>query len=270
MTAQEKLINKNNEGKFICIGLDSDTIKIPDHLKSSKNPILDFNKSIIDKTSDYAAAYKLNFAFYEKDGASGFNTLKSTIEHIPDDVVIIADAKRGDIGNTSLMYANAVYDYLKCDSITIHPYMGTDSVLPFLERKDKINFILALTSNPGAYDFEKQKLQDGTFLFQQIIKKVKEWDSNNNCGIVFGATKLDELKENIDLFGDLFVLLPGVGAQGGSLSDVVEIFKGADRIKYLVNSSRGIIYKDQTKYFANVAQKEILNMNEEIQKILEA
>jgi len=269
MTAQEKLINKNNEDKFICVGLDSDINKIPAHLKTSEYPILDFNKSIIDKTSNYAAAYKLNFAFYEKDGADGFDTLKSTIEHIPEDILIIADAKRGDIGNTSLMYANAVYDYLKCDSITIHPYMGTDSVLPFLERKDKINFILALTSNPGAFDFEKQKLQNGTFLFQQIINKVKEWNTYNNCGIVFGATKLDELKDNIDLFGDLFVLLPGVGAQGGNLADVVKTFKMADRTKYLVNSSRGIIYKDQTKNFADSAQKEILNMNEEMKKILD-
>lgn len=268
MTAQEKITAKNNEGKFICVGLDSDVNKIPEHLKSSASPVLDFNRAIIESTAPYAAAYKLNFAFYEKDGAAGFETLKSTIESIPDDILVIADAKRGDIGNTSSMYANAVYDHMKCDSVTIHPYMGTDSVSPFLERSDKINFILALTSNQGAADFEKQQLKDGTFLFQQIIMKVKEWNKKGNCGIVFGATKIEELRVNISLFDDLFVLLPGVGAQGGSLSEVVEAFKEAGRSNYLINSSRGIIYKDSGNDFAAAAKNEILRLNEEVDKIL--
>lgn len=270
MTAQEKISGKNNEGKFICVGLDSDINKIPEHLKASSTPVLDFNRAIIESTAPYAAAYKLNFAFYEKDGAEGFDTLKATIDSIPDDILIIADAKRGDIGNTSQMYANAVYDHMNCDSVTIHPYMGTDSVSPFLERADKINFILALTSNQGASDFEKQKLQDGTFLFQHIIAKVKEWNKKGNCGIVFGATKIDELKENIELFGDLFVLLPGVGAQGGSLTDVVQAFKDAGRSNYIINSSRGIIYRENGTDFAGAAKNEIIKLNDEVNKTLQA
>ncbi len=199
MTALEKLSGQNKNGKFICVGLDPDIDKIPEHLKEYKNPILEFNKAIIDSTKNDAAAYKLNFAFYEKDGADGFKTLKETLALIPKDVLIIGDAKRGDIGNTSNMYAKSIFQYFRCDASTIHPYMGADSVLPFLEDETKLNFILALTSNPGASDFEKLKLDDGTFLFQSVIKKVIEWNKKKNCGIVFGATKSDELKDNISL-----------------------------------------------------------------------
>ncbi|HKI77052.1 MAG TPA: orotidine-5'-phosphate decarboxylase [Ignavibacteriaceae bacterium] len=268
MTALEKLKLKNERNKFICVGLDTDINKIPEHLKNFSNPILEFNKSIIEATTDYAAAYKINFAFYEKDGEKGFDNILKTIELIPNDVLIIADAKRGDIGNTSQMYADAIYDYFKCDSLTLHPYMGRDSVIPFLARNDKLNFILALTSNPGSADFEKLELEDGTFLFQKVISKVKEWNVNENCGIVFGATKSSDLNNNMGLISNLPVLLPGVGAQGGSLEDVVSVFKSKSRKNYIINSSRGIIYKGSGKDFAFVARTEIIALNERVKEIL--
>ena len=269
MTSQEKLTKKNNKQKVICVGLDSDLYKIPQHLRSKNNAILEFNKAIIDNTFEYAAAYKLNFAFYEKDGAKGFETIEKTIGLIPDDILIIADAKRGDIGNTSHMYSAAIYEYFKFDAVTIHPYMGYDSVNPFIEKKDKLNFILALTSNKGAEDFEKLKLEDGTFLFQKVINKAKEWNINNNCGIVFGATQIEELSENIKLFQELPVLLPGVGAQGGNLEEVINVFKANNRLNLLINSSRGIIYKDGTEEFALSAKKEIIRLNDLVSNVLE-
>ena len=166
------------------------------------------------------------------------------------------------------MYASAVYDYFKCDAVTIHPYMGFDSVSPFLENREKINFILALTSNKGANDFEKLKLEDGILLYQKVIKKVKDWNISNNCGIVFGATQIEELSNNIKLFDDLPVLLPGIGVQGGSLEDVVKVFKANNRLNLLINSSRGIIYKDNSDKFAESAKNEIIRLNEIVKNIL--
>ncbi len=268
MIASEKLRKKNNELKFICVGLDTDINKIPSHLRTSNNPVLEFNKALIDKTYSHAAAYKLNFAFYEKFGAQGFETLKQSISFIPDDILIIGDAKRGDIGNTSKMYAESVFNFFNCDSITINPYMGEDSILPFLENESKLNFILALTSNPGAADFEKLKLDNNQLLFQKVIEKVKSWNKYNNCGIVFGATKIEELKDNIALFDKLPVLLPGVGAQGGNLKDVVALFKENNKFEFLVNISRGIIYKSIDKNFADAAENEIINLNNIVKAIL--
>lgn len=269
MTAQEKLTLKNSQQKFICVGLDTDVSKIPAHLQTKSNPVFEFNKAIIENTAEHAAAYKLNFAFYEKDGASGFQNILSTISLIPDDLLIIADAKRGDIGNTSKMYSDAVYDYFNFDSITLHPYMGSDSVLPFLERKDKLNFILTLTSNPGSNDFEKLKLSNGSYLYQQVIKQVKVWNNNQNCGIVFGATNSNELIENISSFENLPVLLPGIGAQGGSLHNVVKAFKSNRRTNYIINSSRGIIYKDNSENYAVSAAEEIISLNQQIKNIID-
>jgi orotidine-5'-phosphate decarboxylase len=268
ISASEKLKRKNKELKYICIGLDTDINKIPGHLKNSENPVLEFNKAIIDETSIHAAAYKLNFAFYEKFGEKGFDILKQTISYIPDDILVIGDAKRGDIGNTSKMYAESVFEFFKCDSITINPYMGEDSILPFLEREDKLNFILALTSNPGADDFEKLRLNNNQFLFQKVIEKVKSWNKKKNCGIVFGATKIEELKDNIYSFNDLPVLLPGVGAQGGSLEDVLALFKENNKFNFIVNISRTIIYKGGDKNFAKTAKNEIINLNNSVKSVL--
>lgn len=268
MNAVKKLKLKNDERKFICVGLDTDLEKIPQVLRSLENPILEFNKKIIEATSEYAAAYKINFAFYEKLGPQGFDILLQTKEFIPEDILTIADAKRGDIGNTSKYYADSVFKYFGFDAITVNPYMGEDSVKPFLEFEDKLIFILALTSNPGAFDFEKLRLKDGSYLFQKVIEKVNNWNTENNCGIVFGATKLQELLENINLFGNLPVLLPGVGAQGGSLEEVMKIFINNKKLNLLINISRGIIYKDSSADFALTAKGEIQSFNEKINKLL--
>jgi len=266
MNASDKLSNKNAEGKFICVGLDTDINKIPLRLRSHSDAIFNFNKSIIEKTCDSTAAYKLNFAFYEKFGSAGFDILKRTIEIIPDNLLIIGDAKRGDIGNTSKMYGESIYNFFGCDALTINPYMGEDSVIPFLEFKDKLNFFLALTSNPGAGDFEKMKLENGNYLFQEVITKVVKWNKNKNCGIVFGATHPDELKNNLQLMNHLPVLLPGVGAQGGSIEEVVHSFREAHRMNFLINVSRGIIYKSNGDNFADAAAEELNTLNAKVKK----
>ncbi len=268
MTSREKILKINNEGKFICVGLDTDLKKIPIFLLKEKNPVLAFNKAIIESTKDYAAAYKINFAFYEQNGAKGFEELEKTLQLIPTNVLSIADAKRGDIGNTSKMYAKSVYDHFGFDSVTLNPYMGKDSLEPFLEYEDKINFILILTSNPGANDFEKLKLFDGNYLYQNILDRTNQWNTKKNCGIVFGATKITELKDSINSFGDLTVLLPGVGAQGGSIEEVSNLFKSKNRKNYIVNVSRGIIYKSSTEQFAIDAQNEIINLNKIVSEII--
>lgn len=261
MTALEKLNIANNSGKFICVGLDTDINKIPKYLLNIENPILEFNKIIIEKTKDVSAAYKINFAFYETMGAKGFEILKSTIELIPNNILIIGDAKRGDIGNTSEMYAKSLFEYFNCDASTLHPYMGYDSISPFLEYNNKLNFILTLTSNKSSEDFEKQKLENGGYLFQYIIKKVKEWNVNNNCGFVFGATNINELEENIEIIKNNPILLPGIGAQGGSLQEVVKILFNHNVKNFIINSSRGIIFKDNSEKFGEAAKEEIIKMN---------
>jgi orotidine-5'-phosphate decarboxylase len=266
MNALDKLSKKNAEGKIICVGLDPDISKIPSHLKITDNPIFNFNKSIIEKTYKSAAAYKLNFAFYEKLGMAGFDILKKTIGIIPDDLLIIGDAKRGDIGNTSKMYADSIFNFFQCDATTLNPYLGEDSIRPFLEFKDKLNFVLALTSNPSANDFEKMKLENGNYLYQEVIQNVKKWYKYNNCGIVFGATQIEELKDNISLMEDLPVLLPGVGTQGGNLEEVVNTFVKAGRLNLLINVSRGIIYKSNEDSFAEAAAEELNTLNTKVKK----
>jgi orotidine-5'-phosphate decarboxylase len=268
MTAQEKLNKKLKEGKHICVGLDTDISKIPMYLHSEDFPILKFNKIIIDNTYRDAAAYKINFAFYEKDGSAGLDILKQTIKYIPDDILIIGDAKRGDIGNTSEMYAYSLYSQFMVDAATLSPYMGFDSLEPFLHHNDKINFILALTSNKSSVDFEKVELKEGGYLFQRVISKVKEWNKLNNCGIVFGATNIEELKKNIDSFENLYVLLPGIGAQGGSLEEVVSTFKENKFNNFIINISRSLIYKNKTIEFGKKAKIDIENLNYEIITIL--
>ncbi len=266
MNSLEKLNHKNSEGKFICVGLDTDIKKLPQHLKNSTEPLFKFNKEIIENTSGSAAAYKLNFAFYENSGPKGFEELKKTIGLIPKDILIIGDAKRGDIGNTARMYADSIFNYFGCDASTINPYMGEDSVKPFLQFEDKLNFILTLTSNPGSFDFEKLKMENGGFLYQQVIRRTIEWNTSKNCGIVFGATHSEELKNNIDLIGDLPVLLPGVGTQGGSLEDIIQIFRDVQRMNFLINVSRGIIYRSSGEDFGVAAAEELYNLNSKVKK----
>jgi len=265
MRSIDKFNTAVNSGKHICVGLDPDIEKIPDHLKNSDDPVFLFNKSIIDTTREETAAYKLNFAFYEATGIEGLSSLKKTIEYIGNDIFIIGDAKRGDIGSTSAMYAKSVFDYFKCDSVTLHPYMGYDSVQPFLVYKEKLNFVLTLTSNKSADNFETLTLSTNEKLYQKVIGKVNEWNEKfNNCGIVFGATQLTQLQENINLIKDLPVLLPGVGAQGGSLEDVVSLFNKHNFTNYLINVSRSIIYASNGIDFAEKASQELKKLNTEI------
>jgi len=268
MTAQEKLKKQNDDLNFVCVGLDTDIQKIPSCLKSLPNPILEFNKRIIEKTSDVAGAYKFNLAFYEKEGSKGIDILHQSIQFIPDDILIIGDGKRGDIGNTSQKYAEMLYDEFKFDSATLNPYMGKDSLDPFLDYKSKLNFVLTLTSNPGSKDFEKIKLADNSLLYHEVIKKVKIWNVNENCGLVFGATKKEELANDINQFDNLPILLPGIGAQGGNLDEVVKIFKQTKLNRFLINVSRGIIYKSTEYDFADKARAELLTMNRIISDIL--
>lgn len=268
MNALTKLKEANADYKFICVGLDTDRKKLPVSILKYKNPILEFNRRIIEATQSFAAAYKINFAFYEAEGINGLRNLEETLKLIPDDTLIIADAKRGDIGNTSRMYAVSVFDYFGFDSVTLHPYMGFDSLSPFLEYSNKLNFVLTLTSNPGAKDFEKLQLDNGLFVYQKVIETVNQWNRNGNCGIVFGATNIEELAKNFYIIKDLPVLLPGVGAQGGSLNEVVNEFRKFNRKNYLINISRGILYKDSSEKFDVTAAEEIESMNNQILKLL--
>ncbi len=268
MTAKEKLLSAFGKGLHICIGLDTDKNKIPKHLLEYDDPVFEFNRAIIEATKDFAAAYKINFAFYESEGIEGLKSMEKTLKNIPEDILTIADAKRGDIGNTSRMYAKSVFEHFVFDSITLHPYMGSDSVLPFLEYEEKVHFILALTSNPGSADFEKRMFDDGEYLFQKVIRKTNEWNKNKNLGIVFGATNPDELNENIDSFNDLFVLLPGVGTQGGSLEEIVKIFSGRNNPNFIVNISRALIYASNDENFANACREKLIDYNETVYKFL--
>jgi orotidine-5'-phosphate decarboxylase len=267
MNAIEKLNKRLENGYHICVGLDTDINKIPSHLRSEEDAILKFNKAIIESTNDIAAAFKINFAFYEKEGAKGMELLSRTLELIPNDVLVIGDAKRGDIGNTSKMYAQSMFEHYQIDSSTLSPYMGEDSLSPFIEYEKNIHFILALTSNPGSHDFEKLDLTSGKKVYQEVISKVSEWNKNKNLGIVFGATNLDELKINIKSFGDLFVLLPGVGAQGGDLEGIVKTFKENSNNNYLINVSRALIYADSTENFATVSRKVLEEYNQTIKSV---
>lgn len=269
MNSLQKLNERFKSGFHICVGLDTDIRKIPKHLLKSPNPVEEFNKIIIDNTHRYAAAFKINFAFYEKDGAEGFENIIRILEYLKDfPPLVIADAKRGDIGNTSLMYAQSVYEHFGVDSVTLHPYMGFDSIEPFLNYHDKLNFILALTSNPGSADFEKQVLADNTFLYQKVISKVIQWNVHKNCGIVFGATNLKELQDSIVSFGDLPVLLPGVGSQGGDLNEVVGAFKSAGNHNFLINVSRALIYCNDSENFGQKAKEYISHLNDSVAGII--
>jgi orotidine-5'-phosphate decarboxylase len=264
ISAQTKLVTQFNQNKHICVGLDPDKSKFPLSVLTSDNPVFQFNKEIIDATKDLALGYKLNFAFFESEGIKGIDTLYKTIEYIGQNHFIIGDAKRGDIGNTAEKYAHSLFNEFKVDASTLHPYMGFDSIKPFLIYSDKLNFILVLTSNPGAVDFEKIRLENNKFLYQEVLNKVIKWNENANLGIVFGATQITELEENISSFEKLPVLLPGVGAQGGSLEEVVKLFSQHKNNRFIINSSRGIIYKSKENDFAEKARIEIIKLNQTV------
>ena len=262
----ENIVKKRS---FLCVGLDSEIDKIPAFLLKGKDPIFEFNKRIIDATHEYAVAYKPNVAFYECYGAKGWISLESTVRYIKENypgIFVIADAKRGDIGNTSKMYAKAFLENMPFDAITVAPYMGEDSVSPFLSYKGKWVVLLALTSNKGADDFQYHN-EDGIKLFERVLTVSQKWGTINNLMYVVGATRAELLKDIRQLVPDHFLLVPGVGAQGGSLEEVAK-FGLNSKCGLLVNSSRGIIFADSTENFDRVAGEKAKEIQGEMEKYL--
>jgi len=266
MTRSQLFENIQAKQSFLCVGLDTDITKIPKHLLDEDDPLFAFNQAIIDATLPYAVAYKPNTAFYEAHGAKGWESLQKTIDYLPDNIFSIADAKRGDIGNTSTMYAKAFFEQMSFDSITVAPYMGSDSVKPFLEFDDKWVILLAATSNEGSKDFQDLTI-DEKKLFEHVITKSQAWGSAENMMYVVGATRPESLKEIRKLIPDHFLLIPGVGAQGGSLSDVCQAGMN-DQCGLLVNSSRGIIYCSDGEDFAEAAGEAAKGLQQEMSKQL--
>ena len=270
MNKQQLIDNISRKKSFLCVGLDTDVDKIPEHLFDvTDDPIFEFNKQIIDATSDLCVAYKPNLAFYESIGLEGWDVLERTVDYIRTnypDQFIIADAKRGDIGNTSAMYARTFFGNMDFDAVTIAPYMGEDSVAPFLTYENKWAIVLALTSNKGASDFQFIE-EDGEKLFEKVLKTSKKWGTDENMMFVVGATKAEMLAEIRKIIPTHFLLVPGVGAQGGSLQEVAK-YGMTDECGLLVNSSRQIIYASSDVDFAEKAREEALKVQQEMSKIL--
>ena len=251
------------QNSLLCIGLDIDADKIPVHLQSAKNSVLEFNKEIIEATYDLVCAYKPNLAFYEAMGESGITALRETLKLIPKSVLTIGDGKRGDIGNTAERYVKSLYNDFGFDSVTVNPYMGFDSIEPFLSDSEKGVFILALTSNSGSKDF--QRLKVGTKpLYEKVVHTAKKWDKDHNIGLVVGATHPKELQRIRKIVPDMPILIPGIGKQGGDLKSAIRY--GCDRHGQLaiINASRSIIYASSGKDFANAARAEAKKMVEEM------
>lgn len=269
MTTQQIIAQIRKKNSFLCIGLDVDLDKIPKHLLSEEDPIFAFNKAIIDATHHLCVAYKPNTAFYEAFGLKGWKSLEKTINYLNEkhpEIFTIADAKRGDIGNTSSMYAKAFLDGLGFDSITVAPYMGKDSVEPFLAFEDKHTILLALTSNQGAFDFQTLKVNDQE-LYKEVITVSKTWKNSESLMYVVGATKAEYLAEIRQIIPDSFLLVPGVGAQGGSLEEVCKFGMNAN-VGLLINSSRGIIYASNGEDFAEAAKQNAKVIQQQMEAIL--
>lgn len=270
MNAEEIFRNIKHKKSFLCVGLDTDYKKIPKLLLHKEYPVFEFNKRIIDATQAFAVAYKLNMAFYETLGAAGYMSLEMTVTYLREtypDQFIIADAKRGDIGNTSRMYAHAFFKTLDFDAITLSPYMGHDSIQPFLEVDGKWAILLALTSNEGSEDFQQQTLKSGSKLYEQVINTSSRWASVNNIMFVVGATRSEALSSIRKLIPEHFLLVPGVGSQGGSLKEVADHGMN-DRCGLLVNASRSIIYADVTDKFEEAARREASGLQSQMEQLL--
>jgi orotidine-5'-phosphate decarboxylase len=271
MNAQQLFNEIREKRSFLCVGLDSDIQKIPRYLLGTSDPLFAFNKEIIDYTHDLAVAYKPNLAFYESLGPEGMASLEKTVKYIRDKhpgLFLIADAKRGDIGNTSGLYARAFFDHFDFDAVTVAPYMGEDSVKPFIAYPDKWVILLALTSNKGASDFQYLKDKNsGDRLFESVLKKSQNWGTTDSMMYVVGATKAEKLREIREIIPDHFLLVPGVGAQGGSLKDVTK-YGLNKRCGLLVNSSRGIIYAGNGENFAAEARTQAEIIQVEMEEIL--
>ena len=267
MDKQHLIIQIKQKQSFLCVGLDTDIKKIPTHLLDLEDPIFEFNKQIIDATKEYCMAYKPNIAFYESRGVSGWNSLQKTLDYIPNDIFTIADAKRGDIGNTSNMYARAFFENMNFDAVTVAPYMGSDSVTPFLGFDGKWAILLALTSNKGGLDFQTFKNENGKQLFEQVLEISQTWGTDENMMFVVGATRFEQLSKIRKIIPNHFLLVPGVGAQGGNLREVAKYGMNQD-CGLLVNSSRGIIYAGNGTDFAEKAGNEAQKLQQQMAIIL--
>lgn len=271
MTTQQLIEQIQLKKSFLCIGLDVDLTKIPQHLLEFEDPIFEFNKAIIDATHDLCISYKPNTAFYEAYGIKGWQSLQKTIDYINEkhpEIFTIADAKRGDIGNTSSMYAKAFFEDMNFDSVTVAPYMGKDSVEPFLAFENKHTILLALTSNEGAYDFQTRNVE-GNELYKVVIETSRSWKNSENLMYVVGATKAEYFTEIRKIIPDSFLLVPGVGAQGGSLQEVCQNGMN-EQVGLIINSSRAIIYASSGVDFADRAREEAVKIHLEMQSILQS
>ncbi|MDR3308587.1 MAG: orotidine-5'-phosphate decarboxylase [Tannerella sp.] len=270
MNKQDIINNIRRKRSFLCVGLDTDTKKIPQHLLTDEDPIFAINRAIIDATAPYCIAYKPNLAFYECGGVGGWASLEKTVQYIrtqyPDQFVI-ADAKRGDIGNTSKMYAQTFFSDMNADALTVAPYMGEDSVLPFLEYRDKWVILLALTSNRGSQDFQFTEDAAGERLFEKTLRVSQRWGDDQNMMYVVGATQGSMFEDIRRIVPRHFLLVPGVGAQGGSLEEVCR-YGMNDECGLIVNSSRAVIYADNTPEFASAAAREAMKVQQEMAKYL--
>lgn len=265
MTKQELISNIRSKSSFLCVGLDTDVTKIPAHLLHYEDPVFEFNKAVIDATHDLCVAYKPNLAFYESLGPLGWKSLEKTMDYIPKDIFTIADAKRGDIGNTSKMYAKTFFEYFNFDAVTVAPYMGEDSVTPFLEFDQKWVILLGLTSNAGSKDFQMLKTSDGSSFYEKVIKQAQKWGNPDNLMYVIGATHPHLFSEIRKLAEEYFFLVPGVGAQGGDFHLVVEYGRNDD-LGLLINSSREIIYAGSGPDFQNDIRSKALSVQLEMSK----
>ena len=271
MTTSEIVTQIRKKKSFLCIGLDVDLQKIPTFLLEKEDPIFEFNKAIIDATHHLFVAYKPNIAFYEAYGIKGWISLEKTIKYINQnhpEIFTIADAKRGDIGNTSNMYAKAFFEDLSFDSVTVAPYMGKDSVEPFLAFKNKHTILLALTSNAGAFDFQTKEI-DGKEVYKQVLETSKGWENSKNLMYVVGATKASYLADIRKIIPESFLLVPGVGAQGGNLQEVCN-YGMTDQIGLLINSSRGILYASKQADFAEAAAKKASELQAQMAEVLDS
>jgi len=257
----------SNKSSYLCLGLDPDMEKIPAHLKYERNPIAIFVEEIIEATKDLVVAYKANLAFYECEGQNGWEVLQDLSTHIPKDVILILDGKRGDISNTSKKYVNAYFNQLGCDAVTLHPYMGYDSIEPFIQDSEKGAFILTLTSNKGASDF--QTLQVGSMpLHHHVAQKIEQWNRNNNCGLVVGASYIDELRVLRQLVPNLPFLIPGVGAQGGDFKTVLKYGRNKSGTGMLITIGRDILYAGNGKDFFKQSRKRALAYVQEMSQFM--
>jgi orotidine-5'-phosphate decarboxylase len=252
MTKNKLVEQINTKQSYLCVGLDTDIHKLPAHLPKTKEGVIAFNKAIIDATAPYCVSYKINTAFYESQGVKGWEAMEATLAHIPATHFTIADAKRGDIGNTSAQYAKTFFETLPFDAITVAPYMGKDSIEPFLAYQDKCTIVLGLTSNEGSKNFEQQKLASGQFLYESVLEQVASWGTTDQLMFVIGATKAEDFSSIRKIIPNHFLLVPGVGAQGGSLSEVTKYGKNKE-VGLLVNASRAVIFASAGNDFAEKA-----------------